>query len=577
MALVVIMPYFIDEIGKPTQLRGFSGTMALAAFIGSLASGVLADRIGRKPLMAFASVIFLVGSLFQTGGDNAALVFCGRAVTGVCVGIYSMLVPLYQSEIAPKHLRGRLITIHQYAITLGIFCASWVVYGTIKIQNGSSWRLAMGLQMIPCLILLILIQLIPESPRYLMSCDYDTEALHVLAKIHGEGSIDHPDVCMEYVTILQSIEYERTFKNHGSYTRLFSKAPENNWKRLLLGILTQSFQQLTGINAILLYAPQILHSAGLSGVYPSIFANCISSTVNMLATIPAVFLIDRFGRRSSMVVGAFILCICLVIMAVLSLTAHFIYGGDYSSEAEPAPTNDSGVFDQFRFRGVAKKESIAFISIQYLYLAVFAYTWGPLGWIYPSELYGQDVRAKALSITSGFSWLLNFAVSEFSTPMLLTIHGRSYIVFACCCAFIVFFVYFFFPETKGKSLEEIDLIFGSDIGYFEVNGHHHQTAAATLIHMERMQKKNASKYPFHLGKSGPILSSSNTIPETRSLAPCEDDGDILHPTSLLLQSSTRPSISTSLSSGSAISSRQQQQIQSLTSTEIKGKQPILST
>ncbi|ORZ25174.1 general substrate transporter [Absidia repens] len=538
MALIVTMPYFRSEIGVSSRFRAFSGTMALGAFVGAVSGGVLADHMGRKGVMTFSSVIFLFGSFFQIGGDNMALILCGRAITGYSVGIYSMLVPLYQSELAPKHLRGRLITIHQFAITVGIFTSSWISYGTTVIPNGSSWRLAIGLQVIPCLVLLFLIYFIPESPRYLMYRNCDSEALRVLAKIHGDGSSDHPEVYMEYVSIQQTINYERTFKNHGSYTRLFSRAPESNLRRLFLGILTQIFQQLTGINPILMFAPQVLHSTGLSITQTSLFANCISATINMGATIPAIFFIDRFGRRASMLVGAIMLCISLVAMSALSITADFIYEGTYYSD-NMNNGNSIWVSDQER------KEAIAFVVMEYIYVAVFAYTWGSLGWIYPSELYGQGVRAKALSITNGFGWLLNFAVFEFSSPMLIAIHGQSYIVFACCCVVIIVVVYFYFPETKGKSLEEIDLIFGSDIGYFDVNPHHPQTAAATLVHMEKMQKKNASKYPFQLGNSGPMFTSSN---ENKSSATYDDDNDVLHPTSVVIESSHSSGSSSSTSS-----------------------------
>ncbi|KAI8340853.1 general substrate transporter [Chlamydoabsidia padenii] len=532
MTTVDLMPYYIKEISFATKRRGYIGTMTLGAIVGALVVGVLADRIGRKPTMVFSCIIFLVGSLFQTGADNAALMLSGRAATGFSVGIYSALVPLYQSELAPKHLRGRLIAIYQYAITLGIFCASWVAYGLNNIQSGTSWRLAMGIQMIPCLILLFLICFVPESPRYLMYRNYDNDALHVLSKIHGDGSADHPDVYMEYVAIQQSIKYEKTFKNRNSYARVFSGSPENNRRRLLLGILTQSFQQLTGINPILMFAPQVLHTAGLSGLHSSLISTCISATVNMGATIPALFLLDRFGRRGTMLVGAVCLCICLIVMSILSITAHFVYGGDYATEIE---VTDTATHSVFGIIGHIKQEAIAFIAMQYLYVAVFAYTWGPLGWIYPSELYNQGIRAKALSLTSGFSWILTFAVFEFSTPMLLQIHGKSYVVFTCFCVIIIVVVYFYFPETKGKSLEEIDLIFGSNIGYFDVNSHHiHQTAAATLVHMEKVQRKNAGQYPFQLGDTGPHLPTSS---DNRSLAPCDEYDATRHPTSIDIQAS----------------------------------------
>ncbi|KAI8099293.1 uncharacterized protein BX664DRAFT_368192 [Halteromyces radiatus] len=508
VAIVVGMPLFQEDIGEVSQIRIYSGAMALGAAAGAVVGGILADRMGRKQSMIVSGIVFLVGSFFQTGGNNQALILVGRVITGLSVGVFTMLVPLYISEIAPKNLRGRLITIHQFAITVGILCASWICYGTIKIPNDTSWRLPIGIQMIPCLVMVILVCFIPESPRYLMYRHHDVAALNVLAKIHGDGSASHPEVYMEYISIKQTIAYERTFTDFRRYSRLLSKAPENNGRRLLLGILTQSFQQLTGINPILVFATHILQSIGLSGAYSSLFANAIGATVNTIFTIPAIFFIDRIGRRRAMLIGSGTLCICLIIMSVLSIITSTISRSDFYDSTSEGPLFDNSAIPVMQ---QARNQAIAFIAIEYFFVIVFAVTWGPLGWIYISELYGQGVRAKALSISTSFGWLLNFAVFEFSTPMFVNIKGHSYIVFACCCAAITLVVYFYFPETKGKSLEEIDLIFGSDIGYYDVNSHHPQTAAATLLHMEKIQKKNANMYPFPLSKSSAFTPSEEPV------------------------------------------------------------------
>ncbi|CAO3631168.1 unnamed protein product [Cunninghamella echinulata] len=364
------MPVFTGIDFSLNDIGSLSGSMMLGAFFGSLFGGLIADIIGRKQLMLLSTGIFIFGNIMQVGADTFSTLIGGRIVTGFSVGILSMVVPLYQGELAPKNKRGQLITIYQFAITLGIGLSYWINFGTVRIPSNTSWRLPFGLQLIPCLIFSLCIPFIPESPRYLMYKNMDKKALETLAKIRGDGTCHHPDVFMEYISIKQNITFERRFKNNGNYKRLFIKGPENNRKRLMIGLLVQCFQQLVGINIILMFAPQIMSAAGLGSAYSTLFANSISGTINIVMTIPAFFLMDRLSRRMIMITGSILCCIFLIIMAILSHTAHFQYKKEIWDQSSPESNQDS-------FLGLPQQEKsimFAFIAMIFLYVAVFAFT-----------------------------------------------------------------------------------------------------------------------------------------------------------------------------------------------------------
>ncbi|KAI8393991.1 general substrate transporter [Radiomyces spectabilis] len=461
----------------------------LGAFVGALISGPLADLLGRKGLVSLAAVIFMFGDVLQVGASDLNRLYGGRVVTGLAVGILSMAVPLYQSELAPKEMRGRMISIQQFAITLGICISFWIAYGVSSDVEGLTWRLGFGIQLIPTLILLLGMIAMPQSPRFSVSKNKPKEALETLARLRGDGSTDHPDVLMEYAEICQNNKFERRLYGHMSaYRRLFAAGPENNRRRLLLGISIQIFQQLTGINVILTYAPNIFRMTGLTS-HNVLFANGISGIVNMMATIPAVILIDKLGRRPTTIGGAVVCCISLCVMAIIS-GLHSLAGKsmDDPNSGGPSlsPDDNAALVPIWN----TDASAIGFMVMMYIFVASFACTWGPAGWIYPTELYSQGVRAKALSITTAANWLFNFVILQIAPVMLNRIYWRTYVVFAVFCVLIAIAIYAFFPETTGKSLEEVDLIFSCEFNYYDLAVHHPQTAAAALNRLERTQQQN---------------------------------------------------------------------------------------
>ncbi|KAI8091633.1 general substrate transporter [Thamnidium elegans] len=433
---LLLMPSFqtdMNIVDDVTNSALISALMAGAIF-GAIVSGPLADSIGRKALMALGTIIFIFGNILQVGAENINTMYGGRGVTGVSLGILSMVVPLYQSEIAPKKIRGRLMSIQQFAIALGTCISYWVDYAFVNVPGSTGWRLALGLQLIPALFCLVgLLLFIPQSPRHSIDKNRMTEALETLSMIRGDGTKTHNDVLMEFAEMKQNISFEhKMYKDH-KYKRIFLAGAENNRRRLFLGMSVQIFQQLTGVIALLVFAPQIFQATGLKGRDAALFANGLSGTINLLATIPAMILIDKWGRRPQMIIGAILCSICICVLAVLSAMPS-------------ANTGKSGnplflIFD-------ANEPTIAFLIVMYISVAVYSCTWGPLGWVYPAELYSQGVRAKALGISTASNWLFTYAVLQLTPIMLQRIHWRTYVLFSVMCFIIAVIVYWYYPETN---------------------------------------------------------------------------------------------------------------------------------
>ncbi|KAI9319200.1 general substrate transporter, partial [Dichotomocladium elegans] len=402
------------------------------------------------------------------------------------IKILLIRMTLDQSEIAPKEMRGRIVSIQQFAITLGICAAYWVDYGVLDLKGSSSWRLALGLPLIPAFIYLAITFGLPRSPRYLVYKHNDQKALESLAVTRGDGSTNHPDVLMEYIEIKQSIRFEEKYGSK-HYCRLFQKGPENNLKRLILGMAAQIFQQLTGASTLFLYAPGLFQASGIKGRHSALLANGISGVINLIFTIPPMIYIDHWGRRPTLIAGSIFCCACTVVMTVIASVTGLadavlttLANDEINSVEEGEPLAYTS----------PNNASIGFLVMMYLFIACYAMTWGPAGWIYPTELYSQDIRAQALGLTTAANWLFNFGVTQLSPLMFLSIHWKTFVIYAVLCAVSSYVVYKYFPETMGKSLEEIDLIFSGNFNFYDLNVHHPQTAAAALSQLDRIRARN---------------------------------------------------------------------------------------
>ncbi|OMJ09296.1 High-affinity glucose transporter [Smittium culicis] len=446
MANVLEMDYFKAFFNDPssTQQGVIVSFLTLGCFLGSLVAGQITDIFSRKRSILFASLVFVLGSIIQGASRNYGMLVAGRFINGLAVGILSQAVPTYQSEVSAPQVRGRLISLQQWAITWGIAIAFWIGVGLNNVKSDQSWRVTLYLQAVPSAILFLGMFFMPFSPRWLASKDRYDEALVVLARLRSGGDTNNPEVIEELESIKEGIRIDRESAKRG-YSDLL-KYPIK--RRTGLGVLTQVLQQLTGINVIMYYAPRIFEQAGIGGGDAKLIATGINGLVNVVATVPAILFVDRWGRRKTLIMGAIGTGTAYLILA-LSLAI----GGKVVRDADGKKTVDVK----------NKGASYTAIVMVYVFVASFAISWGPIGWIYPAEIFPMDIRAKATSVTTAANWLLNFVVGLAAPALIASITWGLYLIFTAFMYLAVVLVYFFYPETKGRTLEQMEIVFTGSI------------------------------------------------------------------------------------------------------------------
>ncbi|RKP07078.1 general substrate transporter [Thamnocephalis sphaerospora] len=428
---VLIMDSFNEtfRFGSETE-RGFTVSILLiGALVGSLGVFYFADRFGRRRSCMGGSIVFIAGGLMQTFADSLPLLTAGRFISGLSVGVLSMAVPLYLSEVSPKEYRGMMVAMQQLAITVGILLAFCVNYGTERIDGDASWRIPFGVQNVFAIFMAAGMVFLPSSPRWLMSRGRVDQAMCALRRLRNSSGIM---VQQELDEIQDSIRLEREIGD-GSWKEV---AVNGMWRRVLLGVCLQMFQQLTGINAIMYYSPKILSNAGFSSHSVTLLVTAGAGVVNVLMTLPGMYLVDRVGRRVLLLLGAGIMAVAMAILGIMIA----IYAPAFEAPAVPWVC----------------------LVMLYLFIVGFAPSWGPIGWIYPSEIYPLRIRAKAMSLTTASNWLFNAIVALAVPPSLAAAPWGPMIAFAALLVLMAIWVYFTLPETKGKSLEEVDALFGQD-------------------------------------------------------------------------------------------------------------------
>ncbi|KAI6037985.1 D-xylose-proton symporter [Pisolithus marmoratus] len=467
------------KIYMDSHFRGwFVSTLLITACIGSLVNGPVCDKIGRKRAIMGNVAIFMIGTALQSGATAGKYLWVGRAISGFPVGGLTHVVPMYLAEISSANTRGALVSLQQFSITLGVLVSYTIAYGTSHIsgtscapgasytgpllngnptfdpfpdvptggctgQKETSWRIAIGIQILPAMLLGIGMAFMPYSPRWLMGRGRDDEALKILSTLRRKP-IDDLIVRYEFLDIKAEICYCRetmTLRHpRMSNTRRFVNnymAFMSSWpmfRRLAVGCLTMFYQQFMGINVIVYYAPAIFEQLGFDPNTTSLLVTGVYGIVNVLSTFPAIMLLDSVGRRPLLMFGALGCCISLVTVGSL-ITA---FGNDL-----PAHTSAGHV-------------AIAFL---YFYCVNFAYSWAPVSWVLPSEIFPLHLRSTGISITTSCTWMSNFLIGLI-TPRLLTQIGRGGIYFSFAAFTILAFLStFFYPETKGKTLEEIGTVF----------------------------------------------------------------------------------------------------------------------
>ncbi|KAL1861759.1 hypothetical protein VTK73DRAFT_6921 [Phialemonium thermophilum] len=428
-------------LGPKSDVQGgITAAMPGGSWLGALVSGFVSDIFGRKTSIQIGSIIWIIGSVIVCASQNIPMLAVGRIINGFSVGICSAQVPVYISEVAPPSKRGRLVGFQQWAITWGILIMFFICYGSSFINGTAAFRLPWGLQMIPAMLLFLGLLFLPESPRWLAKKDRWDEAHQVLALVHGKGDPNSPFVAHELEEIREVVEFERQNADV-TYLELFKPKMIN---RTMIGVFTQIWSQLTGMNVMMYYITYVFTMAGLGSNV--LLPSGIQFVINVVMTIPALLWMDIWGRRPTLLIGAFFMCLWLCINAGLFAV--------YSTP--PAPGEFTSASESMSVKGAPAK---AIIASTYLFVASFAPTWGPVSWTYPPELYPLRHRGKAVALCTSANWAFNFALAYFVPPAFENIKWKTYVLFAVFCAAMFIHVLVLFPETANKPLEEVVEIF----------------------------------------------------------------------------------------------------------------------
>ncbi|HRZ97500.1 MAG TPA: sugar porter family MFS transporter [Paludibacter sp.] len=397
---------------------GLGTVAALLTFgclVGALFTGNFTEKYGRKNVMIFTAVVYIISAFGCAFAESATMLTILRVLSGLAVGATSVVAPMYISEIAPAHNRGRLVSFNQFAITIGIVLAYIFDYLLLGLGN-DSWRYMLAVPGVFGIIFLVfLLVKFPESPRWLLAHGRKDEAIKVLNNIGGKSLVNEELPEMER-TLLAEQKKEKM-----SMGELFKG---KTGKIVLIGTLIAALQQITGINAVIMFAPDIFQAAG-SVKSDSVMQAMIVGLVNFLMTIVALWLVDKRGRKTLLLWGA-----VGMIASLAYLTIEF---------AKPVQ-NGVGVL-------------VALL----VYISFFAASFAPVMWVIISEIYPNRIKGLAMSFSTAVSWLCTFLTVYFA-PIINGALGLQYLfgIFGVFSIIAFVFVKFWIPETKGKSLEQIE-------------------------------------------------------------------------------------------------------------------------
>lgn len=405
---------FISKDFSLTQLQVeiVVSCVLIGALIGAMTGGILADRFGRRRVIIATATLFVGGAIVTALSPTFTLLISGRIIVGAAIGVASFTTPLYISEVSPVKIRGRLVSINQVALTSGIVISYLVDYALANIQG---WRWMFGLAAVPAAILAVGMFWLPESPRWLVSKNLIDSARTVLERIRKTK-----DVGRELDDIQSSLAVQS-----GGWRDLFTPLIR---PALIVGVGLAILQQITGINTVIYYAPMIFEFTGAKSASASILATIGVGVVNVAMTVVALLLVDRVGRRPLLLIG---LTGMIVGLGVLGLAFQL-----------PSLSGSLGL--------------IAEISLM-LYVGSFAIGLGPVFWLLISEIYPLKIRGVAMSVATSANWGANlFVALTFLTLIQATGRSSTFWVYGLVGIGAWLFTWFYVPETKGRSLEDIE-------------------------------------------------------------------------------------------------------------------------
>lgn len=404
--------------------------------IGGITLGKTGDMYGRKKGLMITMIVYIVGIIIQIASVKSWVqYFVGRIIAGLAVGAVSVLAPMFISETSPKAIRGTLVSIYQLMITAGIFLGYCTTYGTYHNYTDSrQWRIPLGLSLAWAILMIVGMVFTPESPRYLIEKNMIDEARDAIAKVNKMDP-ESDFVKNEIEVLVNAIQIEENIGN-ASWGELFTGKPKIFY-RLFVGVMMQMLQQLTGDNFFFYYGTSIFKSIGLKDSFET---SIILGVINFASTFLALYVMDHFGRRKTLITGAAGMALCLLIFSSIGVKDLYIDG--YGSEARK-PVGDAMIF------------------LACFYIFFFATTWGPGVFVVVSETYPLRIRAKGMAIASATNWIWGFLIAFFTPFITGSIHFAYGYVFFGCTLFALFFVFAFVPETKGLSLEDVDELYAN--------------------------------------------------------------------------------------------------------------------
>ncbi|KAG0651721.1 putative glucose transporter rco-3 [Hyphodiscus hymeniophilus] len=426
--------YYLDANGhpnvSPAQQSQIVSILSAGTFFGALLAAPLGDRLGRRLSLIISVGIFSFGVLLQTCAMNIPLLIAGRFFAGLGVGTISVLVPLYQSEMAPKWIRGTLVCAYQFAITCGLLLAAIVNITTQHLEHPNAFRIPLSLQFIWAGVLMLGLILLPETPRYLIKRGLHASAASALSRLR-RLDITHPALIEELAEIEANHEYELSL-GPSTYRDVFLGSPHLG-RRLLTGCGLQMLQQLSGCNFIFYYGTVFFQNIGIKSPFT---VQLITNVVNVASTVPGMFLVETLGRRRLLMIGASGMAISQFVVAAVGTAAPDVQAAN-----------------------------VVLIVFVCCFIFFFAASWGPVVWVVTSEIYPLKVRAKSMSISTASNWLLNFAIA-YGTPYLVAsgtgyanLEAKVFFVWAFFCVLSIIFVWSMVFETSKISLEQIDELY----------------------------------------------------------------------------------------------------------------------
>ncbi|MEN8125995.1 MAG: sugar porter family MFS transporter [Bacteroidota bacterium] len=443
--------YFSKYFELTGALKGFIVSSALiGALVGAASAGLLSKAIGRKKSLIIAAVLFAI-SAWGSGlpsmlPESISLMVFFRILGGIAIGVASMNAPMYIAEIAPAAKRGTLVTYYQMAVVIGFFVVFLATYfignGMTESENISTgWRFMFWSELIPALLFFVLLFMVPKSPRWLMIKGEEEEAKNILIRIHGEEVANK-----EFVEIKESLQKE----GKEVKTSVFAKTM---LPIVIIGTILSVLQQFTGINAVLYYGADIFEQALGFGQEDILLQQIMLATVNLIFTFVAMFTIDKLGRKPLLIIGGFGMLIGFLMMGFT------LYFSDYSQ------VNSAGL------PTISSAEGIISLIGVLIFIASFAMSMGPVVWVLLSEIFPNKIRSAAMSIAVAAQWLANYFVSQ-TFPIIVESDANKlqmdggvwnnslpYFLFSGFIVIIILFVWKYIPETKGKTLEEMETLF----------------------------------------------------------------------------------------------------------------------